>query len=284
LNFHEKPNLYIRDITLNISDLQRSLAFYTDFLGFHILEQEERKAVLTADGKSPIIILQQPDGVLPKEAGRSGLYHFAILLPSRADLGEMLIHLVKNNYPLGAADHLVSEALYLNDPDGNGIEIYHDRQAEEWTWQNNYVHMTTDSLDGEGVMKAANGKQWSGMPANTVMGHIHLHVSHLQEAGTFYRNVLGYDVVCEFGKQALFLSTGRYHHHVGMNTWNGVGAPPPSANSVGMKEYSIAIPDVAYMEKIKHSLQELNLDYLEKDGVLYVHDPSNNQISLHIEQ
>ena len=284
MNFHEKPNLYIRDITLNISDLQRSLAFYTDFLGFHILEQEARKAVLTADGKSPIIILQQPDGVLPKEAGRSGLYHFAILLPSRADLGEMLIHLVKNNYPLGAADHLVSEALYLNDPDGNGIEIYHDRQAEEWTWQNNYVHMTTDPLDGEGVMKAANGKQWSGMPANTVMGHIHLHVSHLQEAGIFYRNVLGYDVVCEFGKQALFLSTGRYHHHVGMNTWNGVGAPPPSANSVGMKEYSIAIPDVAYMEKIKHSLQELNLDYLEKDGVLYVHDPSNNQISLHIEQ
>lgn len=284
MNFHEKPNLYIRDITLNISDLQRSLAFYTDFLGFHILEQEERKAVLTADGKSPIIILQQPDGVSPKEAGRSGLYHFAILLPSRADLGEMLIHLVKNNYPLGAADHLVSEALYLNDPDGNGIEIYHDRQAEEWTWQNNYVHMTTDSLDGEGVMKAANGKQWSGMPANTVMGHIHLHVSHLQEAGTFYRNVLGYDVVCEFGKQALFLSTGRYHHHVGMNTWNGVGALPPSANSVGMKEYSIAIPDVAYMEKIKQSLHELNLDYLEKDGVLYVHDPSNNQISLHVEQ
>lgn len=284
MNFHKKPNLYIRHITLNISDLHRSLAFYTDFLGFQILEREERKAVLTVDGQSPIIILQQPEGVLPKEEGRSGLYHFAILLPSRAHLGQMLVHLVKNNISLGAADHLVSEALYFNDPDGNGIEIYHDRQEDEWTWRDHSVHMTTDPLDGEGVMKAANGKQWSGMPTNTVMGHIHLHVSHLQEAGTFYRKVLGYDVVCEFGKQALFLSTGRYHHHIGMNTWNGVGAPPPSENSVGMQEYAIAIPDEAYMKKIKLSLQELNLDYLEKDGILYVHDPSNNKISLHIEQ
>lgn len=284
MNFHRKPNLYIRDITLKIRDLQHSLSFYSDFLGFQILSQEERKAVLTADGKTPIIILEQPEGVAPKEERRSGLYHFAILLPSRAHLGEVLIHLLNNHYPIGAADHLVSEALYLNDPDGNGIEIYHDRQADEWTWKNEQVQMTTDPLSAEEVMKSANGKQWSGMPDETIIGHIHLHVSNLYEARDFYEDVLGYDVVCEYGSQALFLSTGRYHHHIGMNTWNGVGAQPPSENSVGMKSYSIAIPNSEYLNRIKHSLQVRKMKYVEVEEKLCFNDPSGNPIAIYVEQ
>ena len=284
MGFHQKPNLYIRDVSINVMDLKVSLAFYRDFLGFKVLEEGEGYAALTADGKTALIKLYQPEGVTPKEARKTGLYHFAILLPSRAELGKILIHLAKNNYRLGASDHLVSEALYLNDPDGNGIEIYRDRGDTEWTWNNrNQVEMTSDPIDGEGVIAAAQGESWEGMPPETIMGHIHLHVSHLQEAGAFYREILGYDLVCEYGGQALFLSTGKYHHHIGMNTWNGAGAPAPSENSVGLREYSISIPDEEYKQNIIRSLEQAGLTYVEESGVLYLNDPSQNSIALHVE-
>lgn len=284
MGFHKKPNLYIRDVSINVLDLERSLDFYRDFLGFKVLEAGERYAALTADGKSALIKLYQPEDVTPKEARRTGLYHFAILLPSRAELGKILVHLAKHNYRLGASDHLVSEALYLNDPDGNGIEIYRDREDMEWTWNNrDQVEMTTGPLDGEGVMEAAQGKSWEGMPAETVMGHIHLHVSHLQEAGTFYREILGYDLVCEYGGQALFFSTGKYHHHIGMNIWNGAGASAPSENRVGLREYSISIPNEEYKQSIIRALEQSGVDYVEENGVLYTKDPSRNSIALHVE-
>lgn len=284
MTFHQKPNLYIRDITLNISNLRNSVTFYTEFLGFKILKQEEKTAILTADGINPIIMLHQPEGVTEKEPRKTGLYHFAILLPTRKDLGAILHHLVQNKYPLGAADHAVSEALYLQDPDGNGVEIYYDRPSDEWIWNDGQVHMTTEQLDGAGVLAAAQGKQWDGMPVGTIIGHIHLHVSDLQESGKFYENVLGYEVVCEYGAQALFLSTGNYHHHVGMNTWNGVGAPSPSENSVGMKQYSIAIPDRDYLQNIIQTLNKLDLAYYEAGDTVLINDPSNNKILLHVEK
>lgn len=284
MGFHQKPNLYIRDVSINVMDLNVSLAFYRDFLGFKVLEEGDRYVALTADGKTALIKLYQPEGVTPKEARKTGLYHFAILLPSRAELGKILIHLIKNNYRLGASDHLVSEALYLNDPDGNGIEIYHDREDSEWTWNSrNQVEMTTDPIDGEGVMAAAQGELWGGMPAETIMGHIHLHVSDVEEADTFYRKLLGYELVCEYGGQALFLSTGKYHHHIGMNTWNGVGAPAPSENSVGLREYSISIPNEGYKQNIIRSLEQLGLTYVEENGVLHTKDPSQNSIALYVE-
>jgi len=284
MGFHQKPNLYIRDVSINVMNLKVSLAFYRDFLGFKVLEEGERYAALTADGKTALIKLYQPEGVTPKEARKTGLYHFAILLPSRAELGKILIHLVKNNYRLGASNHLVSEALYLNDPDGNGIEIYRDREDTEWKWDNrNQVEMTSDPIDGEGVIAAAQGEEWEGMPSETIMGHIHLHVSNLQEAGTFYREILGYDLVCEYGGQALFLSTGKYHHHIGMNTWNGAGAPAPSENSVGLREYSISIPTEEYKQNIIRSLEQSGLTYVEENGVLYMKDPSQNSIVLYVE-
>ena len=283
MGFHQKPNLYIRDVSINVMDLNVSLAFYRDFLGFKVLEEGERSVALTADGETALIKLYQPEGVTPKEARKTGLYHFAILLPSRAELGKILMHLVKNRYPIGASDHLVSEALYLNDPDGNGIEIYHDREDTEWSWDNrNQVKMVTDPIDGEGVMAAAQGQAWEGMPPETVMGHIHLHVSNLKEAGKFYIEILGYDLVNEYGGQALFLSTGKYHHHIGLNTWNGADAPAPSENSVGLREYSISIPDEAYKQRLIHSLDAAGIAYVEENGVLYTKDPSQNRIAVHV--
>jgi catechol 2,3-dioxygenase len=285
MGFHTKPNLYIRNITLNVSNLEQSLVFYTNFLGFKVLEKNNFAAVLTADGKTPIIYLNQPEGVLPKQPRTTGLFHFAILLPSREELGKFLSHIVKTQFRIqGASDHLVSEALYLADPDGNGIEIYWDRTPDTWTWKNNMVEMSTLAMDIEGVLAAGRGQDWEGMPKETVMGHIHLHVADLKQARQFYTQGLGYELVCDYGGQADFISTGRYHHHIGMNIWNGIGAKAPSENSVGLKEYTISIPNEEYKQKVIHSLQELNFSFHESDGKLYTKDPSNNRIVLQLEK
>ncbi|WP_042349195.1 VOC family protein [Bacillus massiliigorillae] len=279
MGFHTKPNLYIRNVTLNVSNLNNSLLFYRDFLGFKVLEHEEHTAILTADGVTPLIKLNVPQDVTPKQSGTTGLYHFAILLPSRADLGKFLLYLVKQQFRIGASDHLVSEALYFSDPDGNGIEVYCDRHADTWTWHNNQVAMTTDPLDGEGVLAAGDGLEWNGMPPDTVMGHIHLHVSNLQKAGTFYSDVLGYEVVCEYGGQALFLSTGKYHHHVAINTWNGTGVP--AEDSVGLKEYAIDLPNEAYKQKVIRALEAYGIPFNEEEGILHTKDPSGNKIAMY---
>ncbi|MEH6941416.1 VOC family protein [Bacillus sp. JJ722] len=280
MGFHTKPNLYIRDVTLNVSDIKNSLLFYQDFLGFKVLEQGEHTAILTADGVTPLIKLNVPQDVTPKQPRTTGLYHFAILLPSRAVLGKFLLYLVKHQFEIGAADHLVSEALYFSDPDGNGIEVYYDRPADTWAWNNEQVAMTTDPLDGEGVLAAGDGLEWNGMPADTVMGHIHLHVSNLQKASIFYKDVLGYQVVSEFGGQALFLSTGKYHHHVAINTWNGTGVP--AENSVGLKEFAIDLPNEEYKQKVIHALQARGLAFHEEDGILRTNDPSGNKIAMYL--
>lgn len=285
LNFHAKPNLYVQAVTLNVRDINKSVIFYTDLLGFKILEQDDKKALLTVDGIHPMIVLHQPDNVTPKQVRTTGLYHFAILLPTREDLGSMLLHLLKNKFPIGgASDHLVSEALYFNDPDGNGIEIYCDRPKEQWTWKENQVEMSTDPLDAESLLAAGSQADWRGMPNETVIGHIHLHVANLQEAEDFYTNILGYDVVCKYGGQALFLSTGSYHHHVAINTWSGIGAPKPAENSVGLTNFTLSLPNNEAKIKIIDSLKENQYPYTEIKGTLQVNDPSGNHITFFVEE
>lgn len=280
MGFHSTPNLYIRDVVLKVSDLQQSLAFYRDFLGFKVLVQETDYASLTVDGSTPILKLKEIKQALPKQPRTTGLYHFAILLPTRAELGSFLLYLVRQQYNIGASDHLVSEALYFSDPDGNGIEVYADRPADDWTWTKDQVHMTTDPLDGQSLIKAGEGLEWSGMPSQTKMGHIHLHVSNLEEAGIFYREVLGYKVVCEYGGQALFLSTGNYHHHVAINTWNGTKRP--DLNSVGLDEYTIQIPNGSYKQEVLAALRERKISFVEEEGIVRTSDPAGNRIALHL--
>lgn len=234
--FHQEPNIYVGEVNIKVKNLENSITFYQNIIGFQILEKSERKAVLNADGKTPLVTLEQPADVIPKQGRMSGLYHFAILLPSRADLGGFLRHIIQTGYPLGAADHYVSEALYLEDPDGNGIEVYRDRPSSEWTWKNDLVNMATEQLDAEGIL-ASSVAEWDGLPPGTIMGHIHLHVGDLEKAKEFYTKGLGFDVVSYY-PQAVFLSSGRYHHHVAINTWQGAGAPTPPKNSVGLKWYT----------------------------------------------
>ncbi|WP_088103920.1 VOC family protein [Halalkalibacter urbisdiaboli] len=280
MSFHSAPSTFISQVTLTVSDLRRSLTFYEKMIGFRILQQTETKAILSADGVNPLLILEQPEQVKPKQSRTTGLYHFALLLPKRSDLASVLKHLVENRYPLqGASDHLVSEAIYFADPDGNGIEMYRDRPASCWTWQQDEVMMDTMPLDLENLLAEANEDSWIRLPSNTVIGHIHLHVSDLEASEQFYSK-LGFQVVTRYGQQALFISTGRYHHHIGLNTWAGVGAPAPSKESVGLKIFSLQYPHNEARAHVIEQLVEMGVPILEDGGQCIVEDPSHNVIQL----
>jgi catechol 2,3-dioxygenase len=283
MNFHRHPTTFIDHVHILAEDVERSLSFYQETIGFRVLEHTEKKAVLTADGTTPLLTIEQPDGVLPKQPRTTGLYHFALLLPHRSDLARVLLQLIQSGYPLqGASDHLVSEALYLADPDGNGIEIYTDRPSETWTWKDGVLSMATLPLDAENLLAEESGEPWEGLPSGTVMGHIHLHVSDLQKAEEFYCNGLGFDVTTRYGSQALFISSGGYHHHIGLNTWNGVGAPAPDPNSVGLKSFSIVFPSEETREKAMQQLQQIGASVTEENGVFLTKDPSGNPVQLRV--
>ncbi|KQL54417.1 glyoxalase [Heyndrickxia shackletonii] len=283
MNFHREPNTFVEQVNLKVQNIERSLAFYKDIIGFKVLDQTATTAKLSADGKTVLISLEQPENVIPKQPRTTGLYHFALLLPTRADLGKILLHFIQIGYPLqGASDHLVSEALYLADPDGNGIEIYTDRPSSTWDWKNNEVIMSTEPLDAQSLLEEAQGQSWKALPSGTVMGHIHLHVSELKKTEEFYTKGLGFAVVSRYGNQALFISTGKYHHHIGLNTWNGIGAPEPLANSVGLVSYTLKFPDEGTRKNIIHQLKNIGAIVTEENGYFVTIDPSGNRILLQI--
>lgn len=268
-NFHQKPNLYTAHVQLKVSNLERSIEYYTTIIGFQVLNQTEHTAYLSVDGVSSLIsLVEVKDTISPQ--GFTGLYHFALLLPTRKDLGNIIQHFIRHNVHIGAADHDVSEALYLNDPDGNGIEIYIDRPARQWTWtRDDLVHMTTEQLNFQPILAEADGN-WNGLPKDTVMGHIHLSVSDLAKTEEFYTKVLDYNVVCRYGGQALFISTGRYHHHIGLNTWQSTGRPALPNHAAGLKSYTIVLRDETYADSVKNKLQSAGLSVEQQiDGPLY---------------
>lgn len=177
---------------------------------------------------------------------------------------------------LGASDHFVSEALYFDDPDGNGIEVAVDRDSSIWKWQGDKVDMGTVALDAQGLMAELKGP-WQGMPEDTIMGHIHLHVADIEESRNFYVNGIGYDIVTEM-PSALFASHNGYHHHIGMNVWNGVGAPQPPENSVGLNWFSLVFPNESVRESTVEKVRNLDAPVREADGDYFVDDPAGNTI------
>lgn len=253
-SFHKKPNLYVSHVQLKVSNLANSIEYYKSVIGFQVLEQTNDTAYLTFDGKTSLVSLVEVANAQQVQS-TTGLYHLALLLPTRKDLGNIVQHFIENQVKIGAGDHDVSEALYLYDPDGNGIEIYSDRPAEDWKWDaNDQVYMTTETVDFESVLADADGT-WAGLPEGTVMGHIHLSVKDLPSTQQFYTNVLDYEVVTVYGNQALFISTGKYHHHIGLNTWNSQGGPALPANATGLKSYTIVLKDEAYAAHVKAQLE-----------------------------
>jgi catechol 2,3-dioxygenase len=279
--FHCKPNTFVGHVKVKVENLERSLSFYQEVIGFKILEQSKTSATLTTDGKTSVLSIEQPENIIPKRSRTTGLYHFALLVPTRADLGKILKHFIQIGYPLqGASDHLVSEALYLADPDGNGIEIYSDRDPSTWVWNNDEVEMATLPLDAESLLEEGQADEWNGLPAGTVIGHIHLHVSELEKTEQFYIKGLGFKVVFRYGNQALFISTGNYHHHIGLNTWNGVGAPKPPSNSVGLESFHLILPNEEKRNNMVNQLKSIGASVTEEKGSFVTIDPSGNRIYL----
>ncbi|GEN55597.1 glyoxalase [Halolactibacillus alkaliphilus] len=280
---HEKPTTFVSDVSLKVSDLQRSLTFYQTVIGFKVLSQTNTTAELTADGHTVLLTLIQPKDVTPKHQQTTGMYHFALLLPEKKDLADMIVHLSRHNIDIGAADHLVSEAIYLSDLDGNEIEVYVDRDPAEWTWNDNQVKMATEPLNIESLMThRIEGSEWQGLPEETIMGHIHLYVADLNQTKAFYVEGLGLDVASVFGSNALFLSSGHYHHHVGINTWKGEGLPPEKQSSVGMQSFKMVYSDSVVLNEVVTRLKKQGVIVDEIDQRLFTKDPSGNRIELTI--
>lgn len=281
MKFHEYPNAYVQSVTLRVNNLQKMITFYESIIGLKVIDGSETMATLSADGKTPLLYLELLTDVEPKTRRTTGLYHFALLVPTREDLGDVLHHLITSGYPIqGASDHNVSEAIYLADPEGNGIEIYRDRSSSEWEWNGDFVKMDTLQMDAQGVLDAGNNKEWNGIASETIMGHIHLHVADLDRTVHFYVEVLGFDIVQKYGVQAFFLSTGHYHHHIGLNIWNGVGIPAPKETNTGLKFYNVKLPSTKVYDEIVETLKEKGIEYNESETYALVKDPSGNTIRL----
>jgi catechol 2,3-dioxygenase len=267
-------------IHLTIADLDRSIRFYEERIGARLHRRDAAVAALGTGGHEWLVLHASPSA--PRARGTTGLYHFAILVPSRADLARVFRHLVETGTPMqGASDHLVSEAIYLADPDGNGIEIYRDRPRAEWPFVNGDLRMASDPLDIEGlVAEPGSTGPRDGLPDDTCIGHVHLQVSRLAEAERFYREALGFDLVLRYGRTAAFLSAGGYHHHIGINIWAGAGAPAPPPGAIGLKHVVIAVPSEAALAAVSRSLTAAGVPHDLSARELTVADPSANRIIL----
>ena len=243
-------------VRLQVADLDRSLPFYEDTLGLRILRRDSASAVLAAHGDDrPLVELDQLAGVRPMpQRGRLGLYHFAFLLPDRATLARFVRHLGDIGARALAGDHLVSEAFYLTDPDGLGIEVYADRPRSAWRRIGRELMMATDPVDIPGLLQSAGNAPWEGMPAGTVIGHVHLHVGDTALASAFFSEGLGFDRTVWSYPGALFFGAGGYHHHLGANTWAGSRAAPPSDGDARLLEWTIELPDAASVAAVAESL------------------------------
>ncbi|MYL51498.1 glyoxalase [Halobacillus litoralis] len=280
--FHEKENIHVTQVTLRVMDLKRSLEFYTNIFGFQIWERSSNTVSLSAGEEKPLLVLEEDKDGIPPNRKATGLYHYALLLPEKADLADLVKHLIKNNVQVASADHLVSEAIYFSDPDGNGIEVYIDRPSSLWEWTGDEVKMTVDPLDFEELFRFETNAGWMGLPGRTVMGHIHLHVSDLEQAKQFYCDGLGFDIVSRLGDQALFISAAKYHHHIGLNTWKGADAPAPEDQEAGLKWFDIHFPQDHSRKEAIHRIRKMGASVDEKEGVIYTMDPSNNWVRLHV--
>lgn len=267
---------HIGRVALAVADLERSVRFYRHVIGLELLNREGDVAQMGVDD-SPLLLLHGQPGVTPVRRA-TGLYHFALLLPSRAALGNTLRHLIDVRAPIsGYADHAVSEAIYLTDPDGHGIEIYRDRPRSEWVFPGGQLRMTVDPMDFDGVLGASDGSG-SNLPSDTMMGHIHLQVASIPVTEQFYIDLLGFDLVIRYGSGASFLSANGYHHHFGTNTWAGVGLPPAPADAARLLWYEIRQPNDAAVAAIAGRLEAAEYGFERNNDGLRVIDPSGIHI------
>lgn len=266
-------------VRLRVADLARVREFYERAIGLQPLDRSDDVATLGSEEIAAVELVARPDAT-PRPPRTSGLFHLAILVPDRAELARALVGIASAGGRLsGASDHLVSEALYVSDPEGNGVEIYRDRPRSEWRYENGEIQMSTLPLDLDALL--ADGREdepgAAAMPAGTRIGHVHLNVTDLDEAQAFYSGVLGFDVTVRTYPGALFFSSGGYHHHIGVNTWAGPGAPAPPDGSRGLEWFELIVDDLAELEE---RLQGAGVGLERVPEGLRTSDPSGNGLLL----
>src|SRR6059058_2861943 len=254
------PGTNIGLVTLRVADLERSRRFYEGILAFQPIEQAPGKVVLGGQDKRPLLELIEVSGAAPQPRRATGLYHVAILFPTRADLGRELLRVARAGLQIGQGDHLVSEALYISDPDDNGLELYRDRPRSEWHWTNGMVEMATDPVDIRGMVAEGerDAEPWEVIPAGTRVGHIHLQVGDIKEAREF-------------------------HHHIGLNTWHSRGAKPTPEDAAGLQTFVIAIPSREGLQEVKARLLAHQVPFEEQEDLIRLNDPWSNQILLSVQ-
>ena len=265
----------IRAVTLQVSDLTRSLAFYEGTLGFRPINVGESRVTLGAAGSStPLVrLIENRAGARRTPKQTLGLYHVAVLLPTRSDLGRFLTHLELTGVRAGAGDHLVSEALYLQDPDNLGIEVYADRPRSTWRRRSAELVMATDALDIRALVAAGGAEPWAGMPAGTTIGHVHLHVGDLAQAARFYAEAIGFDRMVWSYPSALFMAAGGYHHHLGTNTWAGPDAMSAEPDAPQLLEWVLEVPSLDDVTQAAASVRANGFAVDASDAELLTRDP-----------
>jgi catechol 2,3-dioxygenase len=254
--FASRTPLHIGAVALKVRDLDRLAAFYRDAIGLAVLDQSKDSALLGAGGV-PFVHLEYSPNAKPDDTREAGLYHTAFLMPTRADLARWILHVARNRVQLtGASDHAVSEAFYLDDPEGNGIEVYYDRPAETWQWTGNDLRITTDPLDIDDILReVAPTAGFAGAPDGMRIGHVHLRVGDVGRAETFYRDALGLEVTRR-RHGASFLSSGRYHHHIAGNVWHSAGAAVRDDNRAGLSWLALEAADAAAFDQASARLAQ----------------------------
>jgi catechol 2,3-dioxygenase len=277
------PATSMATVRLTVSDLARSRAFYERAVGLLGTERDDGTIALAPPGRPALIELLGDSTAPALDRRATGLFHLAILLPSRRDLALALTRLARARWPLdGASDHLVSEALYLSDPDGNGIEIYRDRPREEWRRSAGQIEMATLRLDLDGVLAELGGGDATepAVPAGTTVGHVHLQVSDIHSAEAFYSGILGFDVTVRGYPGALFVSAGGYHHHLGLNTWHSAGSGPPAPGAIGLRSFDVLLPTEAELVAVLERIRAAGVQETAVDGGTLIRDPSGNGVVL----
>jgi catechol 2,3-dioxygenase len=276
------PETRMGAVHLTVSDLGRSLDYYQLVVGLQVRERDNGTARLGTNGEELLVLYEEP-GAEPAPRN-TGLFHFALLVPTRHDLARWLAHAANDQIPLeGMSDHLVSEAIYLRDPDWHGIEIYRDRPRVEWERDGEFVKMATLPLDVQGVVSALDGGEgaFEQLPSGTTMGHVHLQVADIPASERFYTDLLGMDVQARYGDGASFLSAGGYHHHVGANVWNSRGAAPPPPGSAALRHATVLLPDDDELARVSDRIPAAEQD---PGGGVAVTDPAGNRLVLDVDR
>jgi catechol 2,3-dioxygenase len=276
--FASRTPLHISAVALKVRDLDRLTIFYRDALGLAVLDQGKDAAVLGAGGV-PFVHLEHSPGAKPDDTREAGLYHTAFLMPTRADLARWILHIARNRVPLsGASDHAVSEAFYLDDPEGNGIEVYSDRPAEMWQWAGDGLRMTTNPLDIDAIVREVpQTAAFAGAPDGLRIGHIHLRVGDVGTHEAFYRDTLGLDVTRR-RHGASFLSSGRYHHHVAGNVWHSAGAKMRDDNRAGLSWFAIEAADAEAFDRLENRLQQAGATVTRTPDGIETADPWGTRV------